>query len=183
MAQPTPGRVVLVGMRNTLTTAALVSIAGLSLTACGGPQSPLKASSAAPACKGAEMSALPAIPTQPAPGTNAVQVSLINNGDYACTIAGAPKAAIGGLSPQPRNLTVTPNGTADPLVLAPGDQAVTVVASAMTADFKCASGGDPTRPPVLLVGVPDDFVAMKMADGAKFTECGDAVTISPWRGI
>jgi hypothetical protein len=71
------------------------------------------------------------------------------------------------VSAEPRSLTVTANGAGGPLILAPGQQAVTVVASVMSADFKCAAGADPTRPPVSLVGVPDDLVAMKMADGTN----------------
>jgi hypothetical protein len=176
----------------------VLSVAGLLLAACGGPSAgqatpapksttagtdSAATSSGAPACRAADMSALPAIPTPPPAGTVAVRVSLVNTGDYACTITGVPKVAIGGISAQPRNLTVTANGAGEPMVLVPGDQAFTVVASAMSADFKCAAGVAPTRPPVLLVGVPDNLVAMKMADGTNFTECGDAVTVSPWQAF
>ncbi|HTI24587.1 MAG TPA: DUF4232 domain-containing protein [Kutzneria sp.] len=160
----------------------VLPLAGLVLTACGGvtvtthPQG-------APACTAGDIKALPAIPTPPPLGTVAVRVSVANMGDYPCTITGAPHVAIGGLSPQPRNLVVTPSGPADQVVLAPGDQAVTTIASPMGTDFTCAAGTAPTRPPVLLVGVPQDLVAMKMADGTNFTECGDAVTVSPWQAL
>jgi hypothetical protein len=168
-------------MRNTWITVVLLPIAGL-LAGCGGVTVTIHPQPSA-ACKGSDMAALPAIPTPPPAGTVAVRVSMINKGDYACTITGVPKVAVGGGSAKPRSLTVTGTGAGDPLTLAPGQQAVTVVASAMSADFKCAAGGDPTRPPVLLVGVPDDLVAMKMADGGDFTECGDAVTVSPWQAF
>jgi hypothetical protein len=160
----------------------VLPVAGLLLAGCGGVTVTTHPQGSA-ACKAGDMKALPAIPTPPPAGTVAVRVSVANLGDYPCTISGAPHVAIGGLSPQPRNLVVTASGPADPLVLAPGDDAAAIVASPMGTDFTCAAGAAPTRPPVLLVGVPDDLVAMKMADGATFTECGDAVTVSPWQAF
>ncbi len=160
----------------------VLPIAGLLLTACG-LVTVTKHPQGAPACTAGDMQALPAIPTPPPLGTVAVRVGVANLGDYPCTISGAPHVAIGGLSPRPRTLVVTPSGPGDPLVLAPGDQAVATVAAPMGPNFTCAAGAAPTRPPVLLVGVPDDLVAMKMADGSNFTECGDAVTVSPWQAF
>lgn len=175
---------------------ALLPIAGLLLAACGGPTqvastptatSPKSESESATegACRAADLKALPTIPSAPQqPGTVTVRVYLANNGDRACTINGVPRAvaiADKAGSSSPKGLAVTPDGKADPVTLAPGDTAIAFVSSAETDDFKCASGAAPTRAPVVLVGVPDELVELPMVPGSSFTECADAVTVTPWQ--
>jgi hypothetical protein len=185
-------------MRLPLITVAL-PVAALLLTACGGQvlglPSPAPgtttgatkpASSTAAPCRAADMKALPTIPTPPPPGTEAVRVELVNNGDLACTLTGVPKVAISdqpaaGSQPPRRSMTVTLTGKAEPLTLQPGDDAITVVASPETPDLKCASGAMPTKAAVVLMGVPDEFVPAPMVYGTHFSECGDAVSVTPWQ--
>ncbi|MFC0439495.1 DUF4232 domain-containing protein [Kutzneria buriramensis] len=174
-----------------------VALAGLLLTACGSPVvitsktstagNTKPASSTAPPCRAADMKALPTIPTPPPAGTEAVRVELVNNGDFACTLTGIPKVAISdqppadGSQPPRKAMSVRSNGKAVPFTLQPGDDAITVVASPETPDLKCASGAMPTKAAVVLVGVPDELVPAPMVYGTHFSECGDAVSVTPWQ--
>ena len=175
-------------MRSTLITVALL---GLLVTACGAPTSGQAAPASADttsvatsatgtACRAADLKALPTIPTPPPhPGGVALRVSIDNAGDDACTLTGVARAALSDGSAPQKNLTVTPDGTGDPITLGPGEIASIVLTFDVTPEGKCASGAEPSRQPVLLVGVPDDFVATKMADGSAFLQCGDTVLAAP----
>jgi archaellum component FlaG (FlaF/FlaG flagellin family) len=181
-------------MRSTLITVALL---GLLVTACGAPTSgqaaPAGTSAATTsvakpatgaACRAADLKALPTIPTPPPhPGGVALRVSIDNAGDDACTLTGVSRVALSDGSAPQRSLTVKPDGTADPITLGPGEVASIVLTFDVTPEGKCASGAEPSRQPVLLVGVPDDLVATKMADGSAFLQCGDTVIAAPFEAF
>lgn len=119
------------------------------------------------------------------PDSYMVTTAVTNKSTKPCVIKGFPQVAITGLPPATgpwphKDLKVTPEGTAYPVTLVPGDGAVVTLTFRQATGGKCASGATPNQPPVVLLGVPDVGIELTMADGSDFIECGDTVIASPF---
>lgn len=116
-------------------------------------------------------------------GTGAAIVEFTNVSAKPCTVQGHPTVAGAGNGSPAKNhpLTVTAEGSASTVVLAPGGKAwtkLTFVQVQGEADGYCASGSTPVTYPTLVVGLPAAGFHQVALDDGVLAECDDTVTVT-----
>ncbi|WTI41686.1 DUF4232 domain-containing protein [Streptomyces sp. NBC_00589] len=116
-------------------------------------------------------------------GTGAAIVEFTNVSAKPCTVQGHPTVAGAGNGSPAKNhpLTVTAEGSASTVVVAPGGKAwtkLTFVQVQGEADGYCASGSTPVTYPTLVVGLPAAGFHQVALDDGVLAECDDTVTVT-----
>ncbi|MFF4353760.1 DUF4232 domain-containing protein [Streptomyces sp. NPDC001530] len=116
-------------------------------------------------------------------GTGAAIVEFTNVSGKACAVQGHPTVAGAGNGSPEKNhpLTVTQEGSASRVVVAPGGKAwtkLTFVQVQGEADGYCESGSTPVTYPTLVVGLPAAGAHQVALDDGVLAECDDKVTVT-----
>ncbi|WTO51003.1 DUF4232 domain-containing protein [Streptomyces chartreusis] len=115
-------------------------------------------------------------------GTGAAILKFTNTSRHTCVIQG--HLSIAGAregSRRPEPLSVTHQGSAAPVRLAPGGSAwvkLTFVQVQGEAGGYCASGSKPSAYPALIVGVPNSGSHHVALSDGQFAECDNRVTVT-----
>lgn len=153
--------------------------------ATAAPASPVSRTSAKPAppCPATALKtrAYQAADRPDGTGTGAAVVEFTNASGGACVLRGHPSVAGAGNGSPEHNtpLSVTPQGTASSVRLAPGGKAwvkLTFVQVQGEGDGYCASGAKPAAFPTLVVGLPGAGAHQVALDDGVFAECDNKVT-------
>ncbi|MEV7245287.1 DUF4232 domain-containing protein [Streptomyces sp. NPDC093248] len=159
--------------------------AGGTPTATAVPASPVSHTSAKPAppCPATALKAraYQAADRPDGTGTGAAVVEFTNVSGGACVLRGHPTVAGAGNGSPEHNtpLSVTPQGAAAGVPLAPGGKAwvkLTFVQVQGEGDGYCASGAEPAAYPTLVIGLPGAGAHQVALDDGVFAECDNTVT-------
>ncbi|WP_367323628.1 DUF4232 domain-containing protein [Streptomyces sp. HUAS ZL42] len=113
-------------------------------------------------------------------GIGAAIVEFKNTSAQPCTLQGHPTVAGAGNGSPEKNapLKVTPEGSASPVLLAPGGKAwvkLTFVQVQGEGDGYCESGAEPVAYPTLVVGLPGAGAHQVALEDGLFAECDNTV--------
>ncbi|MET7653349.1 MULTISPECIES: DUF4232 domain-containing protein [unclassified Streptomyces] len=154
-------------------------------SAASTPVTDVTAGAAAPTCSAGSLkvTAHQAAERPTGTGTGAAVVEFTNSSSKACRLKGHPSVAgAGNGSPEHNSpLSVTPEGTASPVTLAPKGKAwvkLTFVQVQGEGDGYCVSGAEPVVYPTIVVGLPGSGRHQVALDDGQFAECDNKVTVT-----